>query len=648
MSSRQLQRLKLNGALPLSANEDPGDECEEEEEENSPERPAFGGFGDESSESESNSESESDHEWIGASTVVEPEPGDTAAVENEEVRFLDALVAERRAEANADGTAGGSSGPKKPNLHALFEVDKKFLDVDAVMATQLVGGGGLLGGDLEQPVGRRGRRRGQQQQQQQQRMVRKNYTWGISRREDWVKAPSLIGGGIGMRVSASDGGKNTFTFKFAPELRGKDSMYSQVKALGDANILAMFLSNTPYHIEAMIQLVRLFIMMGVRDKAQELARRVIWVMESSALDAFRPHLGNCRLGPTRLDHHEDKANRLFLQALCMNMQLTMGLRLATSAARQAQTVLSLDPEGDPTHMWLRLDGLFMTAGLHTDLQDMYFFSATDGKPLPCQYLPGWAMSTALSVRKVGDVRTCRPDEAYALDANPEAASQRLDATVLLRRALEEHPYILHPLMKGEVPPQWGEAYSGSCALSRKLADTYAELSGEHWADDAVQSWLCQVASQVGAHQGPRSISITNDAPMQQYRQLEQVQAEYYQSLTQVLPPQMVDPHIFEMRFMDGRHRVPPKQLLETIQRYSEYRSDVTTQSRAQADMHTAMQQGRHQLDPSAPLMQLFWQSMLPWNDIGGEEGAPADVDMHALAGALNNMLDEEEEQGEGH
>ena len=141
-----------------------------------------------------------------------------------------------------------------------------------------------------------------------------------------------------MRVRSSGDGA-LYSFAFAPELRGKDSMYGQVKELGDANVLAMFLSNIPYHIEAMVQLVRLFIMMGVRDKAQELVRRVIWVMESSALDSFRPHMGNCRLGPTRIDHPDDKANRLFLQALCMNMQLTMGLRLATSAAKQAQTCL---------------------------------------------------------------------------------------------------------------------------------------------------------------------------------------------------------------------------------------------------------------------------------------------------------------------
>ena len=52
-----------------------------------------------------------------------------------------------------------------------------------------------------------------------------------------------------------------------------------------------------------------------------------------------------------MDRVRDKPNRLFLRALCINMQLTIGLRLLRSAVRHAQAVLALDLYGDPTQMY---------------------------------------------------------------------------------------------------------------------------------------------------------------------------------------------------------------------------------------------------------------------------------------------------------
>lgn len=82
-------------------------------------------------------------------------------------------------------------------------------------------------------------------------------------KDEWVKPPSFIGGGIGMAVGMPGEGKEKeggstdktvtyFHFTYSTEFARLHELYSMIANSGDVNRLAIFLSQNPYHPEGAV------------------------------------------------------------------------------------------------------------------------------------------------------------------------------------------------------------------------------------------------------------------------------------------------------------------------------------------------------------------------------------------------------------
>jgi hypothetical protein len=66
--------------------------------------------------------------------------------------------------------------------------------------------------------------------------------------------------------------------------------------------------------------------------------------------------------------------------------------------------------------------------------------------------------------------------------------------------------------------------------------------------------------------------------------------------------------------LDGAHAINQRQFRDHLRLLMEQREAMNAQSLQLREFQDAMRGGRN-LDPDAPLMQLLWQTMLPWNSI---------------------------------
>lgn len=339
MSARQRSRLANQASL-LSSKEAAASESEQESEEEGEiskhihAKNAFTSYYSSSSEQESASEAESKSDIDTTDKPNKTTPVSFVQVKEEEqvpaideLQYLDSIIEEY--------TIIGQNSARPANTQiadiysTLLRIEDKSLDVTAVRRR----GEDMLFMERDQPgAQRRGNNRirginprhnphNNAHNPQQGNMAGFNHRIGSRRyvfgapSDDWLRPPAFVSGGIGMsktrypavrsnkhsthhnaherhrgNKSASSGSIGVceyYTYEWSPEFTFLQQQYQYIESTGDANLLVMFLTHFQYHPHGLLQLALVYARMQQTDKAAELVRRALYVMECAALESFK-------------------------------------------------------------------------------------------------------------------------------------------------------------------------------------------------------------------------------------------------------------------------------------------------------------------------------------------------------------------------
>lgn len=431
--------------------------------------------------------------------------------------------------------------PKKdqsgPSLSDILSIDPRNLDVDSLIRQRFAGAAADTG--VERGGGRRGAgvRQGNAKHHVHRLGGASRFIFGMPK-DEWLKPPSYIGGGVGMDASASSEdmgsgdrllgsrlkGCRMYQFVWADEYVKINEEFTLIQQSGDANRLVTFLSRYHYHQEGLLQLAMVFARTGQMDRASDLVRRCLFCIQCAEAEGFRPCTGTVLLNPAFYE------NKIYFAAVFRHMQIVGMLGCPSVAANIAKLLLSLNPFGDTAHVLLCLDYFLLSAGEAEEFEKIYDNAAciivgvdtSEAKEktrvapglssyLDLSDLPNWCFSAALNAFL--RFKKCGVYLRYKSSASddPEAYRYEQLADSRLRLALQKYPFFLHSILPlnaitpggsgGSVvgtassvilPGQWrdllGNSFFHPLPASRKfevfahLGDIYRARSSVLWAN----------------------------------------------------------------------------------------------------------------------------------------------------------------------
>jgi hypothetical protein len=184
-------------------------------------------------------------------------------------------------------------------------------------------------------------------------------------------------------------GEVRYKFQWSDDYSNLQKKFEKMKNSGDANLLVIFLSQNPYHHEALLQLALVFARMGLIDRCADLIKRCLFYLDCVKLDSFKPYTGKARMDPTC------RENAIYFQALFRYMQIADMQGMTHIASNISRLILSLDPEGDSRCILLRLDSQLLASGQYDILQNVLDSHAFPSVRSSLHLLPGWSFSKAL-------------------------------------------------------------------------------------------------------------------------------------------------------------------------------------------------------------------------------------------------------------
>ena len=78
-----------------------------------------------------------------------------------------------------------------------------------------------------------------------------------------------------------------FQFEWSVEYKELQSRYNQIINSGNANLLVVFISQHPYHIDGLLQLALIFAKIGHMDRSSDLVRRSLYYLECACTEKFK-------------------------------------------------------------------------------------------------------------------------------------------------------------------------------------------------------------------------------------------------------------------------------------------------------------------------------------------------------------------------
>jgi hypothetical protein len=179
-----------------------------------------------------------------------------------------------------------------------------------------------------------------------------------------IKPPTYIGGGIGMIHSKDDGSTSNkeaevvrFSFQYSETYHNKQRMQyeTQVQPSADVNILAIFVANNPYCVEALYQLALVLYRTGEMEQGNELLRRALYVHECAFHSAFRDAFFSSNNTKKQQPHNQQRSytmdatcpeNAPFFLELFTLMQVASMMGCFPTSLAISQFLLALDPHRD--------------------------------------------------------------------------------------------------------------------------------------------------------------------------------------------------------------------------------------------------------------------------------------------------------------
>jgi uncharacterized membrane protein len=256
-----------------------------------------------------------------------------------------------------------------------------------------------------------------------------------------------------------------YAFEWSAEYRFLHRQYQYIEDTGDANLLVMFLTHFPHHTQGLLQLSLVYARVAHLDKAADLVRRALYVLECASLESFKPSTD--KVSVVRMDPYVAE-NGVYFAVLYRHMQICSMQGLHSVAVEVCRYLLSLHPVDDAQHLLLALDYYLIRAGrwdqllaycgltqqtLSEAVANSTISSFSFGSPYKfslldpggavsaadalegnraLQHLPNWGFSLALSRWTVEQVAS---NTAHA------------ESSFLLRAALFQWPFMLAPLLR---------------------------------------------------------------------------------------------------------------------------------------------------------------------------------------------------------
>jgi len=167
------------------------------------------------------------------------------------------------------------------------------------------------------------------------------------------KPPTYIGGGVGMvpiATATSENEKLQFLFQYSETYTTtkRGPFEGQVQPSADVNILAMFVADNPYCVEALYQLSMVFYRMGEMEKGNELLRRALFVHECAFHSNFRDEFfrSTKKQKQPRIMDATCPENAPFFLELFTLMQVASMMGCFPTSLAISQLLLALDPHRD--------------------------------------------------------------------------------------------------------------------------------------------------------------------------------------------------------------------------------------------------------------------------------------------------------------
>jgi len=434
------------------------------------------------------------------------------------------------------------------------------------------------------------------------RYTKRKWSFG-SPDKSWVKPLSFIAGGFKMIRQYESEGEIHFSFVESEEYISKRIKFEELKELNDINLMGLFLIECPYFVDALLQFVHFFISFGDKERAHTFCKRILWIFECVSIEGFNPCVGNCRLDSTC------PLAIVFLNALFLHMKLCFGMGLYRTSAAIGQTIFSLDPYRDHCCMLLYLDGLYLHAGQFTKVSSLYFLCTEESYECPVLVgkLPSWVWSVALSEYLIGN---------------------RVDGSNLLIGALKKYPVMVKSILQstgGDGRCLIGTCFCSSTAAQEevKLFKIYVIRNAQHWKRDDIHQWLIEHTSKCCV------LSRQFDTVKREIEKYTRCNTSDFEQDTIVFPADAnpLDPMFLDPAIFDGSRRLN-RGLQNQIEIIREQHA-IMRHSRAEEDesgLDTSW--CPNMLDPRIPLVQMFWQSILPWNQAMNEEEALLNSTLH--------------------
>jgi hypothetical protein len=247
-----------------------------------------------------------------------------------------------------------------------------------------------------------------------------------------------------------------FRFQHSVDYSRRQKEFAVLQNTGDTNLLLLFLSVHPSHLDSLLYLADLFARLGEMERAADLVRRCLYYHEASYASTFLPCRG--------ASHHPcclsflQRENQSYFRALFLHFQLAWMKGFLSVATDILKVILSLEPLTDPMHTLLLLDKLLLMGGRYEEIDHFCQLPASRALALPvstaCEasgeqlllsdIFPNWAYSLALAHR-LNEAKTAEPPSLR--DPHRSAALPR-PADELLLSALRRFPFFVWELLEG--------------------------------------------------------------------------------------------------------------------------------------------------------------------------------------------------------
>lgn len=504
----------------------------------------------------------------------------------------------------------------------------------------------------------------------------------VQPQEDWGKPLHYISGGQGMDQVKMEGDIKYFSFKWSSDYEKLNDDFIEIQNSGDANNLVLFLSQYPYHTEGLLTLAMVFARTANMDRATDLVKRCLYYLESTFLESFKLFEGKCRVDVKKRENialYSALFRHMQISYMMGCPSVSAGLaRIILSLDPiydPYHLLLMLDHyfiTSGKHELLCQYLGIQSIENLESKLQsliDLYFPQALqlgegliDDNSLTIGRLPNWIFSLAVALFQLKHRSLANIVLENAIVRYPYMTNDIIQIANIETKKNKRWEVILQKpfftTSKSRVDPD-------NLGVSRNvlmyLSRLYAILNTNIWKREDLQLFLLESCEKsLSFYSSHTNVNGMNEQ-MNYYKILlsqseivrykDAIEEDFQEQFNRFPPnvnpldPQMADPRLLQAGLEQNRIRGGRNMLNRLLRGHNDVgamdQEAILAEFERLREMGMNMdfdefmnmiQQGnvegvgdrlrdiipRGNLDPNLPLLQLFLQTLLPWNRLDAE------------------------------